>query len=326
MNSLEGFGVVTFTAILLTGCGGGSSGGSSVQDDSSQELIQETTGAVSISITDGPSEEASELVLHFTHIELGREDGHVERIPVSSGSGTIDLMGLQNGNTAMLVEEESMPVGRYEWLELGVDIQKSHLQLQNGATHGMRMGDGSTTRVDVALDVAAGSHSEYVLDIDARRSIIHHDARGMMAEEYDFHPNMRFVEISQTGSIGGTVDMSMIDAYQDGCDSAEGGNWAYLYHGDVMEPDDFSENESDTLSGPIAMDRVEMDSESGAYHYQFSYLPEGMYRIAFSCSAEWDESGDDDYPGDPDGRFSFHGFSGALEVKLGEMTEHHMKP
>lgn len=326
MDRLLRYGVITVAVILLNGCGGGSSGGGTAQDGGSQGEAQDATGTVSINLTDGPSEEVSELVLHITHIELGHEDGHTERIQLPSGSVSVDLMALQNGNNAVLVDRKSMPAGRYDWLELGIDLEQSHLGLQNGAMHGMRMGDSANTRIDLPLDIGAGNHVEYVLDIDARQSIVHHRGHGMMAEEYDFHPNMRLVEISQTGSITGTVHMSMIDVYQDGCDSADGGNWAYLYHGNVAEPDDFSESESDDLSGPIAMDRVELEPESGDYHYHFSYLPEGTYRIAFSCASEWDESGDDDYPGDPDGRFLFHGFSGPLEVKAGEVTEHHMEP
>lgn len=321
MHGFLRYGVITVAAILLTGCGGGSSGGGSAQD-----VAQDATGTISISLTDGPSEETSELVLHITHIDLGHQEGHTERIEMARGSESIDLMGLQNGKVAVLVDTQSMPSGRYDWFELGIDLDQSHLGLQSGAMHGMRMGDSASTRIHLPLDIEAGNHIEYVLDIDARQSIVHHRGHGMKADEYDFHPNMRLVEVSQTGSLTGTVHMSMIDAYQEGCDSAEGGNWAYLYPGDVSEPDDFSESESDGLSGPIAMDRVELEAESGDYHYHFSYLPDGTYRMAFSCAAEWDESGDDDYPGDPDGRFLFHGFSGPLEVKAGEMTEHHMEP
>ena len=326
MDGFLRYGAITVAAILLTGCGGGSSGGGSVLDDGSQGVAQDATGTVSISLTDGPSEETSELVLHITHIDLGHEEGHTERIEMASGSESVDLMGLQNGKAAVLVDRKSMPAGRYDWLELGIDLEQSHLGLQSGAMHGMRMGDRASTRIDLPLDIEAGNHMEYVLDIDARQSIVHHRGHGMMSDEYDFHPSMRLGEVSQTGSITGAVHMSMIDVYREECDSADGGNWAYLYPGNVAEPDDFSESESDGLSGPIAMDRVELEPESGDYRYHFSYLPEGTYRIAFSCAAEWDESGDDDYPGDPDGRFLFHSFSGPLEVKVGEMTEHHMAP
>ena len=44
--------------------------------------------------------------------------------------------------------------------------------------------------------------------------------------------------------------------------------------------------------------------------------------MAFSCSGEWDEAGDDDYPADPDGRFDFHHFSGPLDVVAGQMHRH----
>lgn len=52
-----------------------------------------------------------------------------------------------------------------------------------------------------------------------------------------------------------------------------------------------------------------MNYGAGAHEYHFGYLPEGSYRLAFTCSGEWDEPGNDDYPYDPDGRFGFRFFS-----------------
>ena len=62
-----------------------------------------------------------------------------------------------------------------------------------------------------------------------------------------------------------------------------------------------------------------MDPGSGDHGYHFGFLPEGTYRVAFTCSGEWDEAGDDDYPSDPDGKFDFQAFSDPITINAGQM-------
>ena len=111
----------------------------------------------------------------------------------------------------------------------------------------------------------------------------------------------------------------MIDINHPDCDDSAGGNWAYLFPGGATEPDDISEPESDSVPGPIATDRVEMDPGTGDHFYHFGYLTAGTYRIAFTCSGEWDEVTDDDYPMDPEGLFDFQLFSSPMDVVAGEL-------
>ena len=60
-----------------------------------------------------------------------------------------------------------------------------------------------------------------------------------------------------------------------------------------------------------------MNYGAGAHEYHFGYLPEGSYRLAFTCSGEWGGPGNDDYPYDPDGRFGFRLFFGPIEIGAG---------
>ena len=66
--------------------------------------------------------------------------------------------------------------------------------------------------------------------------------------------------------------------------------------------------------------KVELHEGIGEYRYHFAFVPEGSYRVAFSCSSDWDEPGDDDYPQDPDGEFDFQAFTDPLDVVAGQMT------
>jgi uncharacterized protein DUF4382 len=312
-------------AFLVTGCGGGSSGGSGSSENNGNVDITQN-GTISIGITDGPSAEIRELTVHLTHLEMGDDTGQVTRYTPADGPREMELTALQNGTTEYFVENLEMPGGRYQWMEFGIEMAQTHLEFEDGRHHDLRMASGSVVRVEEAFTIEPGDHHDYVLDFDIRRSIHHHDGRGMMEDQYELHPAMRLVRADQTGSLVGTVDMSLIDAYHEDCDPSEGGNWAYLYHGDTLEPDDLESGGNPGSTGPIGMDRVEMDSASGEYRFHFAYVPSGTYRVAFSCSSEWDALDDDDYPDDAEGRFGFQAFTSPLDVQVGHETIHHIGP
>jgi hypothetical protein len=46
-------------------------------------------------------------------------------------------------------------------------------------------------------------------------------------------------------------------------------------------------------------------------------MPKGSYRVAFSCSSQWDGPEDSDYPGGVGRRFGFQAYSEIIEVNPG---------
>lgn len=301
---------------FAVGCGGATSNPVSVADD---PMIQ-SAGSISISLTDGPWEDAQALVLHITGIDLGHTNGEVVALEMPGGPMSIDMMQLQNGISQALVSEMTVPAGQYEWMRLVIDLQQSHLDVETGARHNMQMGPESSNGLEVQhfYEITESVHAEFMLDFDLRQGVQRHDM-GMMGDQYELHSAMRLVNMQDSGGMTGLVEEAMIDVNHPDCDDALGGNWVYLYHGGATDPDDISEQDSDGRPGPMATDRVEMDPGTGEFSYHFGYLPAGSYRVAFTCSGEWDEDGDDDYPSDPDGRFDFQMFSGPLEVVHGQL-------
>jgi hypothetical protein len=287
-----------------------------------------TTGSISISLTDDPWEDAMEMVLHVTGIEMGHADGSVVTFDMQGGGTSIDMVQLQNGESQMLVDAMEIPMGQYDWMRIMIDPAQSHIDLAStGGRHGMRMGSDATQGLEVlhSFEVGQSLHSEFMLDFDIRRGVQHHD-NGMMGGEYQLHSAMRMVDMSESGGLMGEVHASMIDVNHPDCDDAPGGNWAYLFHGNTTEPDDITDVDTDGMDGPIAADRIDMDTMTGEHRYHFGYLEPGQYRIAVTCSGEWDEVGDDDHPMDPDGRFSFQMFSGPMEVMPGQMHDNDLSP
>lgn len=268
------------------------------------------------------------MVLHITGIEMGHADGRVIMLEMAGGGLDIDMVQLQNGEYRMLVDNAAVPTGHYDWMRLVIDASRSHIDVANtGGRHGMRMGSDAARGLEVihAFEIGLSQHSEFMLDFDLRRGVQHHDT-GMMGGEYRLHSAMRMIDIGQSGGLMGSIEPSMIDVNNPACDDAPGGNWAYLFHGDVATPDDIADVDTDSRRGPLATDRIDLDTMTGEHRYHFEYFEPGLYRIAITCSGEWDEVGDDDYPNDPDGRFGFNMFSDPLEVMSGQMRRYDLHP
>ena len=300
-------------APLFYGCGGGSG-------DSPPTNQPLPTGTVSISLTDGPRQDAMELVLHITGIELGHSDGRVVNVGIPGGPMQVDMMQLQNGVHVPLAGLAEVPTGQYDWMRLTIDPVQSHIGLANsGGHHSMEMGSNATNGLEVheRFQVQQGQHSEFMLDFDARLGVQHHSG-GMMGDRYELHSAMRMIQMSEAGGLHGVVDPAMIDVNHAACDDAPGGNWVYLFPGDATEPDDIAEPDTDGRPGPIAADQVELDTMTGDHRYHLAYLEPGTYRLAMTCSGEWDEDNDDDYPSDPEGRLSFQMFSAPIDVMAGQ--------
>ena len=303
---------------LAAGCGNGSSSTTTAAPEPAE------TGTISVSITDDPWHDAESVVLHITAMEFHHSDGSVFPVDMPGGSLDVDMMQLQNGVAHGLVGDHELPAGQYDRMRLHVDLEHSYIDRRDtGGRHGMRMGPGAGDGLEVQQQfrIEAGQHVEFMLDFDLR-SGLQHNHGGMMGGEFELHNAMRLIRMENAGSLVGKVDPSLIDVNHPDCDPADGGNWMYVFPGDAEAPDDIAEVESDGVPGPIAADRVEMDPGTGDHEYHFGYLPEGTYRLAFTCSGEWDESGDDDYPSDPDGEFDFQHFSGPVEIAAGQMHRH----
>lgn len=310
--------------IFFWGCsGGGNSTGTGTPGP-----ISQSSGSISISLTDGPWEGAHAMVLHIIGIEIGRANGEVIHFDIDGGPITVDMMQLQNGVFQTLITDAGVPAGQYEWIRLRLDMQQSYIDMAGtGGRYGMQMSPDAANGLEAhsPFQISQSTSSEFMLDFDLRRGVQHHDM-GMMGDQYDLHSAMRLVDLRSAGGLTGMVAAAMVDINHAECDSTPGGNWAYIFPGDALAPDDIAATEVDGAPGPLAVDRVEMDPQTGDYIYHFDFLEPGSYRIAFSCSGEWDEETDDDYPADPDGRFTFHMFSGPVDVTGGQMHNFDLMP
>ena len=103
-------------AVLLTACGGG--GG---DDDGA------STGSLSLSVTDAPVDSADNVFVEFYGVELQPANGEritfdfSERCESDPASCQIDLLALTGGASELILDNEIVPSGEYNWLRLMVN-------------------------------------------------------------------------------------------------------------------------------------------------------------------------------------------------------------
>jgi hypothetical protein len=167
-----------------------------------------------------------------------------------------------------------------------------------------------------------------MLHIDVAQSL--HEPRGLAVpggeRTFLLKPVVQIMNVEDTGSVMGAVDMSLIDIDVNNlrCNDPNlpgdgpnlSGNAAYIFDGpdapldDIANPetderigplavdplDDIANPETDERIGPLAVDSVDLNIETGDYEYNFAYLLPGTYTIAFTCSTSADsEESDDDF-------------------------------
>ena len=268
--------------LILTACGG--SGG-----DSS------STGSLSLSVTDAPVDTADNVVVEFNGVEIKPTDGdsitfdYTERCVADPASCQIDLLALSDGTSELILDDETVASGQYDWLRLMVKAEPGERDsyiVVNGQEFELRIPSGAQTglKINGGFVVPAGGESSFTIDFDLRKSV--NDPQGPPAsDDYILRPTLRMVDNSTTGTLSGNVDTSFFNS-----GSCSGAVYVFAA-GTVDAPDD--EDGEGFGPDPITSALVEDD---GVHSYKINLLSEGDYLIAFTCDALADspEVDDDD--------------------------------
>ncbi|MCF6222437.1 MAG: DUF4382 domain-containing protein [Flavobacteriaceae bacterium] len=196
-------------------------------------------GRFSIEITDAPMNYSQVMEVNITieKIEMHRVNANKkdEYVTLSDKPFTTNMMNLINGVTETLAQSD-IPVGDYDMIKLY--MSSTNLKLKNGSTFnndmdyndhngsnnwggmmqgGMMRNDDSGS-IDIPMDpyftVENGMMETFLLDIDITQSFNlegvnyqDHESGGMMMHisGYSFTPMMRFVQMSEAGTVQGTV-------------------------------------------------------------------------------------------------------------------------
>lgn len=261
----------------MTGCG--SSGGTtSVNGDNTN-----STGTLSVAITDGPVDSATKVVVEFTGVSIKPVDGEAIEFTFESAK-SIDLLQLQGSASDSLVSGATVNAGAYEWIRLHVNatqdsVLDSYLELNDGTQQELWIPSGGETGLKLVsgFTVPAGGSADFTIDFDLRKSLT--NPPGMPSAI--LKPALRIVDNTSVGSISGTVSADIINA---ACaDPAMDDGSVYVYAGETITPVDVQGTESD----PLASALVNLDGDQ--YVYEVGFLPEGSYTVAYTCQAVNDD-------------------------------------
>ena len=278
-------------AMGMAGCGGSSDA--------------DSTGTLSISMTDAPVENVREVHVSFSGVTVKPQNGEEIEF-VFDPAEEMDLLLLTGGTTDVLLPSTGMPAGAYNWIRLAVntvpnvrdsyvifnDDTERELDIPSGMQTGLKLVSGFTVTQNQATNM--------VIDWDLRKALV----QPMGRQDLFLRPALRVTDMAVYGTLSGTVDAALVtDSTDNPCTNdlaADTGNAVYLYEGTGATMDDIG-----SADEPFATATVRQD-DAGNYVYAFHYLSEGDYTAAFTCQASGDNA-DVDETGDTEIAFGATG-------------------
>ncbi|MEH6910057.1 MAG: DUF4382 domain-containing protein [Oceanicoccus sp.] len=264
------------TVIALSGCGGGSGGGGSTGSSVS-------SGQLSLGITDGPVENASEVVVSFTSVEL---QGPERKLIEFEEAKTLNLLALQGEDRSLLLDGESLESGDYQWIRLGVNEADSYIVI-DGSQYPLEIPSSAQTglKLNRGFTIGAGSTNDFTIDFDLRKSV-HQEGTG----DYKLRPTLRLVDNLEVNTVNGTVaEALVIDADCNNGDNSDTGNAVYLFNGSDSFIQDIQGNDAD----PMTSATVAYNPSTELYEFTIGYVSVGDYTVAFTCDALLDINTED---------------------------------
>lgn len=173
-------------------------------------------GSLTVNLTDTPADNATSVVVDFTGVELHNTNGQTVTINFPSAQ-QIDLMQLQNGLTAALLQSQSVPSGTYDWMQLNVLADKdtqgqSYIMLNTGAQYPLYIPSGSAgLKLTTSFTVPQYGSTQLLIEFDLRQSVTGADPDG---QSYDLAPALRLEDQTQVGTIAANVDLAALSSQQ----------------------------------------------------------------------------------------------------------------
>jgi hypothetical protein len=278
---------------MFTGCNSGSD-----TADSKGSITTAGNGSITLGITDAPVDGAQSVTVEISAIEVHSSDGganynfyfckdpnggpsSVVTAPCSTpDTKSLDLLQLTGGVSDLLLDNEELPAGHYEWIRLTVDT--ATLVDGKGATYPLTIPSAAQTGLKLVsgFDVRANADVKFTIDFELRKSV--HVTGNPNNPSYMLKPALRLVNNLHVGAITGTVSNSLATAV--GCTPI-----VYVYQGASVTPDDIG-----SATPPISTANVNLDNATGSYKYTAAFFEAGDYTVAYTCQAAEDDPATDD--------------------------------
>jgi hypothetical protein len=275
-------------AVLLTGCGGSSSG--------------ESSGMISLAVSDGPIHDADKVCISFTEIEL-KGSGPSTTVSLDPAE-KVNLLDFQGKNAAPILMNHELPAGDYQWIRLGIDAERgsnggagdtgglgcdgeaSYITMSNGSFYNLYVPSGANTGLKLVggFTVPANGSANFTAEIDLMKSI---KTPPGLDPDVVLRPTIRLVNNVDAGTLTGQVSNDLATA--EGCAPS-----VYVFD-DEVTPNAIDEGELNDPNDPVATAMVNerMISDGQVeFHYTVGFLLAGDYEVAFTCDGSEFEPAD----------------------------------
>jgi len=250
------------------------------------------TSTLTVSLMDAPVDDVTAVNVEITALWLKGPGSAAKQLKMSQTPMKLNLLDLNDKNSAILIDGQAIDPGRYEWLDMDVNadfdgVLDSFVVTKIGGQEELRVPSGRVRLVG-GFDVAANQAVQLLFDWDLRKGLV--DPPGQPG--FLLKPAFRVVDVHELGKLSGTVALATLNATGDpnGCladdPNLDVGNAVYVFAGANITPDDIDGVDPD----PVAVIPVEPAS-TGDYVYHTVIAP-GTYTIAFTCQAGNDNPDD----------------------------------
>lgn len=274
---------------LLFACGG----------DSASTTTSLAKGALSISLTDAPIDEAENVFVTIRGISLKHEDGPWVDHDIEGELEATDLLTLQGGNSINLFNDTAIEPGSYQ-LRLNLsdeDMAHSLVIALGGEQHELVVPSGSETglKFNSSILVPANGSADYMIDFDVRQSIVM-KGNGQNNNGYLLKPVLRLLDNTKAASISGAFNDPALFVSADDLiaepnsecsdDDPLSHNLVYVFEGSDVIPDDYYSQADENAVQAVTTAIVNFDEQSGEYHYTTAPLLAGEYTVSLTCNGD----------------------------------------
>ncbi|TON28231.1 hypothetical protein CGH60_08990 [Vibrio parahaemolyticus] len=313
MNTIKFSLVGAAVVVALFGC------------NSDSNTITKTT-PVTLSVSDAPIDDVSEVVITYSKVAFLPLDGGSPQIfevyktdeegnyvdengdPIPDGEDplplSVNLLNYQGSDVQELVEDEVIPSGNYKLCVFAndgdhPDYPSYVIDEATGNQIPLTVkGDGACPQ-GVGKEPNSGvlffnntfavnpDNNEFVVEFDLRRGL--KDGTGQNEGYSIQRTSVTLINTVTTGEIQGDVAaQTYADCEIDTSSANDYAHAVYLYKGSVAKEDMGPFAGEDGKTTPIAAANVVPDMEQVNYEYEFGFVEPGTYSVGYTCTANND--------------------------------------
>ena len=293
---IKTFGIAALAAAVAA-CGGSGS-------DSSTD----STGTMSLDLTDAPVDNVSEVNITIIGVELQPANGDRISFEVDNPDVRTDLnlLSLQGGAVEALLVDQELPAGEYEWMRLKLGDGSTFTVLDSEGEKTLFVPSGAQRGLQTSgFTVPAGGNVDFTIDFDVRKSLAYNPG----PDRYILRPTLRLVDNVEVGEIAGTVDSTLISTACGSDDTKPYPGSVYIFSGADEIPDDIGGENEPLVTVPVNQE---------TFGFIAAFIPAGDYTVSYTCDEDniTDESGSS-----VDDTLMFYGTEPGVTVEAGATTE-----